>query len=71
LTLVEAARLSGHAAVSLRQAIHRGSLRATKVGSGNRATYLVARADLDAYLAQRHSWRGYHPTTEEVSHPDE
>jgi hypothetical protein len=59
LTLAEAGRRCGHAAVTLKQAIWRNSLRATKVGTGNRATYFVTPAAVDAYLAQRRSWRTY------------
>ena len=59
ITLAEAARRSRHTPVALRQAAQRGVLRAEKVGEGNRATWYTTPADLDAYLAQRHTWRGY------------
>jgi hypothetical protein len=67
LSLAEAGRLCGHAPVTLRQAIWRGSLLATRIGSGNRATYFVTEADLDAYLASRQSWKSYSdPTRKET-----
>jgi hypothetical protein len=60
LTLAEAARLTGHSAVSLRQAVRLGRLKAKRVGEANRSTLYVTRADLDAYLHARRTWRTYH-----------
>ena len=59
ITLREAARRSGLAAVTLRQAAREGRLAATRVGEGRRSIFLVAPADLDAYLAGRRTWRDY------------
>jgi excisionase family DNA binding protein len=59
ITLGEAARRSGLAPVTLRQAARDGRLRATRVGEGRRSIFLVNPADLDAYLAGRKTWRGY------------
>jgi hypothetical protein len=60
LTLAQAAQLSGHAAVSLRQAVRLGRLNAEQVGEGRRATYYVTAADLQQYLQSRRRWQGYH-----------
>jgi hypothetical protein len=60
LTLAQAAQLSGHAAVSLRQAVRLGRLTAEQVGEGRRATYYVTVADLREYLESRRRWQGYH-----------
>jgi hypothetical protein len=60
LTLAQAAQLTGHAAVSLRQAVRLGRLTAEQVGEGRRATYYVTEADLESYLQSRRSWHGYH-----------
>lgn len=57
ITLAEAARRSGHSPVSLRQAAQRGTLKAEKVGEGNRATWYTTEAALSAYLKQRYSWK--------------
>lgn len=57
ITLAEAARSSTHHPVSLRQAAQRGTLRATRVGEGNRATWYTTRDDLAAYLQNRRSWK--------------
>ncbi len=59
MTLREAARRSGLAPVTLRQAARSGRLRATRIDEGRRSIFLVASADLDAYLAGRRTWRGY------------
>jgi hypothetical protein len=60
LTLAQAAQLTGHAAVSLRQAVRLGRLQAEQVGEGRRATYYVTEAALHQYLQSRRSWHGYH-----------
>lgn len=57
LTIAEAARRSNHAPVSLRQAAQRGTLKAERVGEGNRATWYTTADDLAAYLAARRSWK--------------
>jgi len=59
ITLREAARRSGLAAVTLRQAAREGRLKATRIGEGRRSIFLVAPADLDAYLWGRRTWRDY------------
>jgi hypothetical protein len=59
LTLAQAAQLTGHAPVSLRQAVRLGRLSAEQVGEGRRATYYVTEADLQAYLASRRRRQGY------------
>ncbi len=59
ITLREAAERSGLAHVTLRQAARSGRLKATRIGEGRRSIFLVAPADLDAYLAGRRTWRGY------------
>jgi hypothetical protein len=67
LTLAQAAQLSGHAPVSLRQAVRLGRLSAEQVGVGHRATYYVTETDLLAYLAsrrRRQGYRGKHPSKE-------
>ncbi len=65
MTLAEAARVSGHSAVTLRQAAQRGRLRVERVGEGNRATLYVTADDLEAYLAGRRTWRDYRTTSQE------
>lgn len=59
ITLTEAARRSGHSGVALRQAACRGSLKAERVGEGNRATWFTTAAALADYLASRKTWRTY------------
>jgi hypothetical protein len=59
LTLAQAAQLSGHAPVSLRQAVRLGPLTAEQVGEGHRATYYVTEADLQQYLQSRRRRQGY------------
>ena len=61
MTLAEAARRSGHSPVALRQAAQRGTLKAERVGDGNRATWYTSEAALAEYLAQRRSWKTYRP----------
>lgn len=57
LTLREAAELAGYRdPASLRQAINRGTLAATQVETPRGPVWLITRADLDAYLAQRPPW---------------
>jgi hypothetical protein len=62
LTLAQAAQLTGHAAVSLRQAVRLGRLTAEQVGEGRRATYYVTEADLQQYLQSRRRRQGYRGT---------
>jgi hypothetical protein len=59
LTLAQAAQLTGHAAVSLRQAVRLGRLKAEQVGEGRRSTYYVTEADLQSYLQSRRRRQGY------------
>ena len=59
ISLADAARRCGHSAVALRQAAQRGTLKAHRVGEGNRATWFTAERDLLAYLAARRSWKTY------------
>jgi hypothetical protein len=59
MSLAEAARRCGHSAVSLRQAARRGTLKAHRVGAGNRATWFTTERDLAEYLAARRSWKAY------------
>jgi hypothetical protein len=59
LSLADAARHTGHSAVSLRQAAQRGTLRAERIGEGNRATWYTTTEALAAYLAARRSWKAY------------
>jgi hypothetical protein len=68
ISLAEAARRTGHAAVSLRQAAHRGRLAAWQMGEGNRATWYTTPAALAAYLHSRRTWRTAHHTT--TARPD-
>lgn len=65
LTLAEASRICGIAAVSLRQAVRLGRLKATVVGEGRRATFYVTQTDLETYLASRKTWRRYTGTRED------
>lgn len=54
LTLAAAAEIAGVVPSTLRHAIHRGTLRATREGPpGPRGLWYVERADLDAYLSAR------------------
>jgi hypothetical protein len=59
LTLAQAAQRTGHAPVSLRQAVRLGRLTAEQVGEGHRATYYVTEADLQQYLQSRRRRQGY------------
>jgi hypothetical protein len=68
LTLAQAAQLTGHAAVSLRQAVRRGRLTAEQVGEGRRATYYVTEANLQQYLASRRRRQGYHGQQPQEEH---
>jgi hypothetical protein len=68
LTLAQAAQLSGHAAVSLRQAVRLGRLTAEQVGEGYRATYYVTEADLQQYLASRRRRQGYRGKQQHEEH---
>ncbi len=66
LTLNEAAERIGVKPASLRQAINRGRLKATKVGSGQHGVWLVTTEQLAEYLAQQPEWwkRRKRPITE-------
>ena len=68
LTLAQAAQLTGHAAVSLRQADRLGRLTAEQVGEGHRATYYVTEADLQSYLASRRRRQGYRGKQQQKEH---
>jgi excisionase family DNA binding protein len=56
MTLNEAAEQLGVKPASLRQAINRGRLKATKVGSGQHGVWLVTAEQLADYLAQQPAW---------------
>lgn len=59
LTLREAADISGLSPVSLKQAARDGRLTATRIGEGRRSLFVTTRADLEDYLANRKTWKGY------------
>lgn len=61
ITLAEAARRSGLAHTTLRQAALRGRLRAQKIGRD----WLTTPHDLDQYLADRQTWKHHHPKEED------